>query len=88
MALQYLAGAQSGNTRMKQLVCGIPHREDQKPAALLGCPRTQEMTLLSHLLLVLPFQGHLDKLPKVFHLYSLWAGHEGHVTLTSHFLMP
>lgn len=46
------------------------------------------MTLLSHLLLVLPFQGHLEKLPKVFHLYSLWAGHEGHVTLTSHFLMP
>lgn len=41
---------QSGNTVMEWFVRGIPHEEDRKPAA----PRTQEMPLHYHLLLVLP----------------------------------
>lgn len=34
-----LVGVQSGNTRMKWFVCGVPHEEDQKPAAWLVCPQ-------------------------------------------------
>lgn len=36
------------------------------------------MPLHSHLLL-LPFQGHLDQLPKVLHLHSLVAEYQGHI---------
>lgn len=64
---------------MKWFVCGIPHEEDQKPAAWIVCPQDSGDASALPPASSSALLGHLDQLPKVLHLYSLSEEHQGHV---------
>lgn len=70
---------QSGNAGMKRFVCGIPHEEDQKPAAWLVCPQDSGDASALPPASSSALLGHPDRLPKVLHLHSRPEEHQGQV---------